>query len=317
MARVPRFHGLMLVRDEGDIIQQCIEHWLTWCDRLHVLDTGSTDGTWDLVEQAHRLDARVVPFRKALVAYHAGLRAWMFEHARREMEPGDWVLRADADEFYDVPPPSFVKRLAPYESRIDLQWYFFRLTDRDVAAWNEGRETVEDRRRPIQDRRRFFTVPTYSEPRAFRYRRHMKWDLSCSAPYNMGITAAQRIPIRHYPHRDPDQMERRARLRNQMFRLGGSGGHWNIKDWRSDVLYLDGRPGDVGRDGGLAEVDGLTGRALEWRPGTKLPVVGPSPVDHVAKKRLAYSVLVPLLDRVRRGSPAGYEPPPLEPPAGT
>ncbi len=30
-----RFHGLLIARDEGDIIAQTLTHLLTWCDCLH------------------------------------------------------------------------------------------------------------------------------------------------------------------------------------------------------------------------------------------------------------------------------------------
>ena len=41
-----RFHGMMLLRDERDIIVQNLTHLLTWINALYVLDLGSTDGTW-------------------------------------------------------------------------------------------------------------------------------------------------------------------------------------------------------------------------------------------------------------------------------
>src|SRR5436190_61230 len=52
------FHGIMVLRDEGDIVAQVLTHLLTWVDSLHVYDTGSTDGTWEIVEEAARGDRR-------------------------------------------------------------------------------------------------------------------------------------------------------------------------------------------------------------------------------------------------------------------
>ena len=56
-----RYHGIMVLRDEGDIIAHTLTHLLTWVDSLHVLDTGSTDDTWDIVNDFARRDSRVRP----------------------------------------------------------------------------------------------------------------------------------------------------------------------------------------------------------------------------------------------------------------
>lgn len=39
---------------------------------------------------------------------------------------------------------------------------------------------------------------------------------SVSIPYNAGYLAAARLPIRHYPHRNPVQLERHCMLWAQM-----------------------------------------------------------------------------------------------------
>ena len=57
-----RFHGLMLLRDEIDIIAQNLSHLLSWIDSLYILDMGSVDGTWDIVQDFARKDSRIVPF---------------------------------------------------------------------------------------------------------------------------------------------------------------------------------------------------------------------------------------------------------------
>jgi hypothetical protein len=126
----------------------------------------------------------------------------------------------DADEFYHVPPPRFVKeRVQPGETALFLQWYFFRLTRSEVNRY-ESREIdiIQERKLPIQDRRRFYKISDYSEPRFFRYRPSVRWPHTVSFPFNAGYLARERLPIRHYPNRDPLQMEARYRLRADMKR---------------------------------------------------------------------------------------------------
>jgi len=52
----------MMVRDEEDILPQTLAHILTWCDALYVYDLGSTDRTWEIVQDFAKRDSRIVPY---------------------------------------------------------------------------------------------------------------------------------------------------------------------------------------------------------------------------------------------------------------
>src|SRR6185369_8833802 len=96
------------VRDEADIIGQCLRHLLSWADAVYVVDTGSLDETWEIVRQFSVEDKRVFPLKNDNLFFSEKLlRGWMFHQARQRMRPGDWFLRVDADEFHHVPPPDF------------------------------------------------------------------------------------------------------------------------------------------------------------------------------------------------------------------
>ena len=41
-----RFVVLLPLRDEADIIGQCLRHLLEWAGAIYVFDTGSVDETW-------------------------------------------------------------------------------------------------------------------------------------------------------------------------------------------------------------------------------------------------------------------------------
>ncbi|MDF2760954.1 MAG: hypothetical protein K0S99_3589 [Thermomicrobiales bacterium] len=299
-----RFHALLPVRDEADVVGQCLEQLLTWADEVHVFDTCSVDETWTIVGELASRDERVRLLGRDPVWFsETRLRGWMFHQARCHMEDGDWFLRVDADEFHHVPPPEFVRRhLAPHETIVFHQYYDFRLTEAEVQAWEAGQETLADRARPIAERRRWFTVGTYSEPRLCRYRATMRWPPSVSFPFNAGFRARARLPIRHYPHRDPVQLERRCRLRRAMMADAENRRewsrpdqhHWSQRDWRSFVLPAD-HP-DL----------------HHWQPGSPLPELHFP--NHLAKahvraaQRIAHAWLLPLLDRLRPPYPEGAYP---------
>jgi len=316
-----RFHGLMLLRDEEDILAQCLEHLLSWIDGLYIIDLGSTDATWDIVQDFARRDARVVPWGHRPIVYDDCLRCVLFHQFRERFAEGDWVLRIDADEFYHVPPPRFVReRLEPRESAVHLQWYFFRLTQMEVQAYESGDVSLaEDRRRSIHDRRRYYKISEYAEPRMFRYRRTMRWPHFAAFPYNAGIVARQRIPILHYPHRDPEQMQRRYRLRAAMMRLHAkAGGHWRLDDWRQEVVDSSGHSPAAAAAApvGLQVGPGIdSGPLKHWSPGSPLVEVpapfAQSPWKSRLLRRLIYSPVLPVLDASRPRFDPQYSPVPI------
>lgn len=304
-----KFICLLPVRDEADIIGQCLDHLLTWSDEIYVFDTGSVDETWEIVQGYAEVDGRVVPLRKESVYFNDTIvRGWLFHQARASLRNGDWFLRVDADEFHHVSPPEFVKtRLRPHETIVYHQYYNFALLESEVEAWEAGRETLADRSRPIAERRQWYTPSVYAEPRLCRYRETMQWPPTVSFPFNAGYVAVERLPIRHYPHRDPVQLERRCRLRAIMMadRENRSNWsqpelhHWAEKEWRKFVT-----PNNA---------SGL----LHWTPGASLPDLQQR--NHLARgmkraaQRFTHGCLLPWLDRNRPHWTEGAGPQPITP----
>ncbi len=91
---------MLPVRDEADIIAPCLENLLSWADAIYVYDTGSIDGTWEIIQNVASRDRRIHLLGHEDVYFNDTLvRGWMFEQARKNMRDGDWFLRVDADEF--------------------------------------------------------------------------------------------------------------------------------------------------------------------------------------------------------------------------
>jgi glycosyltransferase involved in cell wall biosynthesis len=295
------FHVLLAVRDEADIIGQCLDHLLTWADAVYVFDTGSLDETWEIVQQFAAADKRVVPLKKQAVFFsEKRVRGWIFEQARRQMREGDWFIRADADEFHHIAPPEFVRtRMRRHETIACHQYYDFRITSAETEDWEKGRETPADRKRPIEERRRWFTMSDYTEPRLCRYRGSMQWPETVSFPYNAGYVAVERLPIRHYPQRDPVQLARRCGLRAIMMadQDNACNRHWAQADWRQHIV-----------------AGNLTGLRY-WKPGTALPephfTNHLAPLPQRALQRITHAWFLPLLDKFRPGYSAAGAPRPI------
>lgn len=290
-----KFISLLPVRDEADIISQCLDALLMWCDEIYVFDTGSVDETWELVNDYRLREKRIIAMRKDDVFFSETLlRGWMFHQARKNLKNGDWFLRVDADEFHHIPPPQFVReRMKKHETVAFHQYYNFQYTEREAALWKSGVESVLDRTRPIEQRRRWYTESKYAEPRLCRYRESMKWPERASFPYNAGFVSELRLPIRHYPHRDPIQMEKRCRLRAVMMADEENSRHWRRPDlhhwseaeWRKFII-ADNSP-----------------QLKYWSPESPLPEVAFR--NHLARphirttQRLVHLLALPVLDRLR------------------
>jgi len=288
----PRFHALLCTRDEDDIISDSLDHFASWADKVFVLDTGSVDRTREIIKQKATENPRIRFFDHPPFWFSDQMRGYLFSLARSEMEDGDWFLRVDTDERYHTAPPEFVAtELKRYETCVYHQYFDFRLTSSEVARL-DSREAVEaERQRPIEDRMHLYTVGDYSEPRMCRYRRAMMWPPTHTFPINAGFVARSRIPIRHYPHRDPIQMEKRVLLRKTMASAEVNAGlfsprnHWFESDWKSHVIAPD------------------DPRLLSWRPGEILhdPLFRNhlAPPPKRALQRMLHGLFVRQLDALR------------------
>lgn len=289
----------MLVRDEADVLAEAIEGVLAWADSLWVLDNGSIDGSWEIVQEASKADSRVRAWGRVNAVFSDGLRAAVFDDARASFEHGDWIARVDADEFFHEPPQEFVRRLGRSESFVCGLLHEFVLLKREAQAIERGEEDLS---LPISERRRWWTPNHFPEPRLFRYRRSMRWPGTRSHPWLAGVMAGERIQIRHYRWRTPQQAKRRWALREAVRpSMPFGGAHWSIDDWRAEGLRTR-------RDPGVSF----------WKPGTALePFASPSPVTaplrRLGKAALARCGVQSIVDRVLPGyAPTDLRPEPPE-----
>lgn len=295
------FHALLVTRDEDDIIAETLAGFLNWADEIHVFDTGSVDHTWDIVNDLAGRDARVRPVERRELWFTDHLRGYCFEKMRHRLRHGDWVLRTDSDEFYHIPPPEFVREhLRPGETCVYQEYFDFRMTHEEAGRLQDPAAVDAERKLAIAERRHYFTPGNYPEPRMCQYRRHMSWTANYTWPVNAGYLARKRMPIRHYPNRDPRQLQKRMELRRTTITAGINAGrfsarhHWRVEDWRQHLV----QPGDA--------------HVGYWEPGQPLPIVFEQ--KHLpgkpkrAVQKLVHTLAVPFLDRWRFGKQPLYVP---------
>lgn len=294
---MPGFHAILIVHDESRLIDQALTELLSWCDTVIVCDTGSHDNTWELITDAAVMDGRIIPRTfEPPVIHRDGLHAWLFHQYRDRFKPGDWIARVNIDQVYHIPPPEFIRsHVSPHEACINACIYNFVITNAELKNWQDGLETLADRARPVQDRRRYFRFAG-PELSLFRYRRSMQWLPSRRGPFNAGLPAAALIPIRQYSAHDPVHLQTRCAIHAATAFLtpGAPESHWHASDWRR-FLFHEKAP-----------------RTLYWHPDQPLPAPPASdfPQQTYARRFAQHafyrSGLVNLIDRARPSFPESY-----------
>jgi len=239
-----KIFALMLVKDEIDVIDAVIEHARGWADRIIVLDTGSTDGTWQRLQSLD--DGQLVAWKQTAEPYHDSLRADMLAHFRHEAAPGDWWCKLDADEFFHDDPRRFLAGVPwPYHC-VFKRSIDYVLTPQDVETlpFEQGFSAVRARMRHI--------LPVcHTEFRFFRHRDALRWARPAWAPNNKGPKYPHPITVKHYQYRSPQQIQHRLDVRNALPRDGGRPLFKHIRETHWREVLSD--PQEVIRDTDVAD----------------------------------------------------------------
>jgi len=214
-------YGLCIVRNEDDVIGQSLTYALNHCEKVFVLDNGSSDETWRIVQDLGRRQPQIIAFGQTREPFRNGLRSIIYNDLHRDLAEDDWWMTLDADEFLaESPLPAIEQANREGADLIETWQAQFYYTDADLAARHTDR-----RDQPIFERRRYYRID-WHEPRFFRNQTVGRWDPDRSErfPEGIGKVCSRRVLNRHYQFRDPPQIEKRIALRygDNSFRHVGS-----------------------------------------------------------------------------------------------
>lgn len=240
-----KLYAICLIKNEEDIVAQTLTYATRYCDRIFVLDNGSTDATWDIVRDLSRKEERIVPFAQTTQPYSDGLRAMVYNEIHGNLSDDDWWMILDSDEFVAEDPKALIEIARRDGADVIRSWQIqFYFTEKDHEIWEAGRD---GRDRPIFERRRHYLI-NWQEPRLFRNQTASPWDVTINNNVPNGLKRVwhRRILNRHYQFRDPEQIEKRLRLRfgDPSFRAHVTSVDWRstIRDSRNLSYYRDGDP---------------------------------------------------------------------------
>jgi hypothetical protein len=235
--RKMKIHGMCIVKNEADVLKECLTSALHWCDHIYVFDNGSSDGTWELVQEFANREPQIVPYKQEDGLFSGALRADIFNAFRSNATLQDWWCRLDADEFYIDDPRIFLSKVPSHFQTAwsaSLNYYF---TDRDALAYQ--RNPVEFLATPVQQRLRYY-LNNWGELRFFRHHDEIIWTRSedyGGFPGEMHTAPAYpvRIWVKHYQYRSPEQIERRLFTRRAAMEASTGFLHEVTPNWSETV----------------------------------------------------------------------------------
>jgi hypothetical protein len=209
-----KIHGIMLIRNEADILRYAMRENREWCNFVYVFDNGSTDGTWELLQELASVDERIIPFQQSDRPFRDSLRGEVFRAFRERACSGDWWCRLDADEVYIDSPREFLPQIPTSHHVVWSLHYQYYLTQNEAASFptiGTGELLPEI---TAENRPRYFLVNA-SEARFFRHRSGLQWTGDDSWPLHMGLVSPKRIRLRHFQYRSPAQIQLRLETRRR------------------------------------------------------------------------------------------------------
>jgi glycosyltransferase involved in cell wall biosynthesis len=259
-----KIYAICLVKNEDDVIGQTLTYATSYCDMIFVIDNGSTDQTWHIVQNLSKQHPQIVPFVQTLDRYDDGLRWLVYDAYHQELTDQDWWMILDGDEFLaEDPRPVIQEAMKKRADVIDADQIQFYYTDKDFEAWQSGQENLEQ---SIFMRRRYYRID-HHEARFFRNLSDGTWETSFlrrklpmppwlrsigkvdprqSLPIRIGKKHRRRILNRHYQYRDPVQIEKRLKLRygNPLFAAQVQSPEWqSVMRLSTHLNYY--RDGDI------------------------------------------------------------------------
>jgi len=210
-----KIHGLCLVKNEADIIEQTLRAAAKWCDWIYVLDNGSSDGTWEKVQALAQELPPVTPYKQDPRPFDDSMRGDILRHYAARAKRGDWWCILDADEFYIDDPRDFLKSVPRRYKGVWMQLYVYLFTDKDLAAYRHD-PRLYDEGVPIEQRLRYYVIGDYAELRFFRHTKTLTY-VPGKALYPI---YPRPIRLKHFAYRSPDQIRMRLETRREPMQRG-------------------------------------------------------------------------------------------------
>jgi glycosyltransferase involved in cell wall biosynthesis len=237
--------GLTTVRDEEDIIKECITYALRTHDQIVIADCGSEDDTHSIVQRLAEKNPQILYLGRLGTFYAEQIRWKIWRSFYARFSNVDWWSILDADEFfYDDPKAAIGKASKERADNIRARHVDFYYKVSEYENWQSGREGPTHRSKSIMDRRRYYTDGGHRQIRFFKNASYLRWNRDTSFPDYLVKEASFGVRTLHYKYRDGDQLKSRIHSRNHWDANSSvivENPHWK-KDFIEDCLSPDDDP---------------------------------------------------------------------------
>jgi len=209
--------GLLMIRDEDDMLAEALRNHARFCDAILVLD-GSDDAAY----ARSRAIAAACPsvrehWRDADTGFplplRDGARRFLLERARARFGRGNWYAILHGDELWGEDPRPYLDAMPPDCDALAVRLFHFFPHPSQRGVWDWGRPGARDR--SIEALARWYMLPPIAEHLIFWDAGHAEYDParhSCTVPQGLATWQSDCV-VKQYNYRSPEQAATRARQR--------------------------------------------------------------------------------------------------------
>jgi glycosyltransferase involved in cell wall biosynthesis len=204
-----KVYAICLVKNEIDVVEYCLRSASRWAEKIIVYDNGSTDGTWELVQELAVQNPTIIAWKQDGKPFYEGLRGEAFQAFRHLAQEGDWwCFRLDADEIYPEDPRPQLQATSDIYHVVAKKSVDYVLTPDDIKEHDFSQLL------PVNfDNIRHYLPKPYTEVRFFRHRNRLQWEAGRDMPKHIGIVSPEKILVLHYQYRSIPQLIKRIKTR--------------------------------------------------------------------------------------------------------
>ncbi|WP_394650849.1 glycosyltransferase family 2 protein [uncultured Acinetobacter sp.] len=208
--------GLMVVKNEDDIVGYCLDDAVKWADKIIIMNNGSTDKTESIIlNKKFKYPDKIIYWGRYDGNFREGLRGLLYLDNKEIFEVGDWIIRLDSDEFYIDDPRDFLAKLPEQVNFVRNASFQYYYTQEDYI---QERSNSEFHNQNPAERLKYH-MPNWGENRCAKVTEDMKWELSGTLmkstwpSYPVHYISSKRIRLKHFKYRSMLQMEKRIGIR--------------------------------------------------------------------------------------------------------
>ena len=201
-----KLFGVCFAKNEEDIIADSVSYAAQFCDKIFVIDNASTDRTWEIVRA---LDLEnLEPVCSKDFVFRDYLRLKFMDTKKDELGLNNWWYIFDADEFLlDDPLDAIVQAEKEGADCIAVNVINFLLTRQEFRyAQETGQEET-------WRNRKHYVLYESGPIKFFKNTKYVDYGICDSIPLGLTKECSWRLPLKHYPHRSVDQLEKRVHTR--------------------------------------------------------------------------------------------------------